>query len=100
MDVAVVPAADGGLLEGWVLTGPDEAGYYDAIGAQPIEFGNSGLLFHVTVSDFTEKRLEIPLAFDDSFYTGGKGFTYPNFPGPAHSSGGAYCVPLRPRRKP
>ena len=74
--VELVAGADGGLLGGWTLSGPDEDGFYEASSGEPIEFGNFGPLFRLTLSDVTEKRLRIPVAFDDSIYTGGKGFSH------------------------
>ena len=62
LEVRSVPEDDGGLLEGWVLTGPDEGGYYDAFGSEPLEFGNFGLLFQLTFRGIEEKSLEVPLA--------------------------------------
>ena len=75
--VELVPGQDGGLLEGWGLSGPDEDGFYEASSSEPIEFGNFGPLFKVTASYVTEDRLSIPVTFDDSIYTGGKGFSHP-----------------------
>ena len=75
--VELVPGQDGGLLQGWGLSGPDEDGFYEASSSEPIEFGNFGPLFKVTVSNVTEDRLSIPVTFDDSIYTGGKGFSHP-----------------------
>ena len=74
--VELVAGADGGLLDGWTLSGPDEGGFYEATSEEPIEFGNFGPLFRLTLSGVTEKRLRIPVAFDDSIYTGGKGFSH------------------------
>ena len=76
--LTIVPAFDGGLLEGWQFSGPDQQGYLEAsnIGV-PLEFGNSGLLFHLSLSDVTEKVLEIPITFDNTIYTGGKSFRHP-----------------------
>ena len=74
--VELVAGADGGLLGGWTLSGPDEDGFYEASSGEPIEFGNFGPLFRLTLSGVTEKRLRIPVAFDDSIYTGGKGFSH------------------------
>ena len=74
--VELVAGADGGLLGGWTLSGPDEGGFYEASSGEPIEFGNFGPLFRLTLSGVTEKRLRIPVAFDNSIYTGGKEFSH------------------------
>ena len=72
VSVALVGAADGGILDGWSLAGPDSSGYYEASSSVPVEFGNSGLLFELTYSNITERGLRLPLVFDDSIYGGGK----------------------------
>ncbi len=72
VSVELVGAEDGGILEGWNLSGPDGAGYYEASSNTPIEFGDSGLLFKLRYSDITERGLRLPLEFDDSIYSGGK----------------------------
>ena len=72
VSVELVGAEDGGILEGWNLSGPDGAGYYEASSNTPIEFGDSGLLFILRYSDITERGLRLPLDFDDSIYSGGK----------------------------
>ena len=79
VQMELVANRDGGLLDGWTLSGPDVLGFYEVAGPQPLEFGTSGILLDVTVSGFTEKRLEIPLIFDNSIYTGGKSFDHPSF---------------------
>ena len=75
--IELVPRQDGGLISGWELSGPDVRGFHNAIGPQPVEFGNSGLLFKITLSEFTEPRLEVPLVLDNGIYTAGKSFSYP-----------------------
>ena len=77
VEVSVVPRRLGGLIQSWEVSGPDAEGYFQVEGSEPIEFGSSGLLFEVTVSEFREKRLEIPLAFDNTIYTAGKRFIHP-----------------------
>ena len=72
VSVELVGAEDGGILEGWNLSGPDGTGYYEASSDTPIEFGDSGLLFILRYSDITERGLRLPLDFDDSIYSGGK----------------------------
>jgi TolB protein len=74
---ALVAKEDGGLLERWDISGPDVRGFYNITSNQPLEFGNSGLLLQLTIFEFTEQRLEIPLIFDNSIYTAGKSFAYP-----------------------
>ena len=74
--VELVAGADGGLLGGWTLSGPDEGGFYEASSGEPIEFGNFGPLFRLPLSGVTEKRLRIPVVFDNSIYTGGKEFSH------------------------
>ena len=77
VSLAVVAAVNGGLLEGWEISERDPDGYYDVTGPEPIEFGSSGLLFLISISNFTEKRLEVPIVFDNRVYTANKSFTHP-----------------------
>ena len=77
VEVRLVPRSDGGVLEGWELSGPDPDGYFGASSSQPLEFGNFGLLFQLNLSGVTEKTLEVPITFDNSLYTAGKSFSYP-----------------------
>ena len=72
VSVELVRAEDGGILDGWNLSGPDGAGYYEASSTTPIEFGDSGLLFKLRYSNITERGLRLPILFDDSVYSGGK----------------------------
>ena len=72
VSVELVRAENGGILDGWNLSGPDGAGYYEASSKTPIEFGDSGLLFRLRYSDITERGLRLPLEFDDSIYSGRK----------------------------
>ena len=76
VSVELVAATDGGLLDGWTLSGPDRSGFYEAASSVPIEFGNSGLLFKLTYSNIVEKGLALPLDFDSSIYSGGKQLAY------------------------
>ena len=76
--VELVSREDGGLLDGWSLSGPDADGFFEASSDDPIEFGNFGPLFRLTVSGITDDRLHIPVEFDDAIYTGGKGFSHPS----------------------
>ena len=73
VSVELVSRRDGGLLDGWTLSGPDADGFYEASSQDPLEFGNLGLLFKLTISDVTEQSLHIPpLEFDNTIYTAGK----------------------------
>ena len=73
VSVELVARRDGGLLDGWTLSGPDADGFYEASSQDPLEFGNLGLLFKLTISDVTEQSLHIPpLEFDNTIYTAGK----------------------------
>ena len=73
VSVELVARRDGGLLDGWTLSGPDVDGFYEASSQDPLEFGNLGLLFKLTISDVTEQSLHIPpLEFDNTIYTAGK----------------------------
>ena len=74
---SLVSSSDGGLVEDWELSDPDLQGFYEVSRSQPLEFGESGLLFHLALSGVTERSLEIPFAIDNSIYTGGKSFSYP-----------------------
>ena len=75
--VELVARQDGGLLDGWTLSGPDAGGFYEASSPDPLEFGNLGLLFKLTVSDVTEQFLYIPFEFDNAIYTAGKSLGRP-----------------------
>ena len=77
LEIATVPKVEGGLLQGWSLTGPDSEGFYEANGNRPVEFGNFGLLFRVKLSGITERSTEIPATVDNSIYTAAQSFTYP-----------------------
>ena len=70
--VDLVAGQDGGLLGGWNLLEPDTEGFYEVSSSEPVEFGNFGLLFRLTISDVTEESLEIPVEFDNTIYTAGK----------------------------
>lgn len=72
IELDLVRREDGGLLDGWSLSGPDSEGYYEASSSETVEFGNFGPLFKLTVSDVTEESLEIPVEFDNSIYAGDK----------------------------
>ena len=72
VQVDLVAGQDGGLLDGWNLSGPDTEGFYEVSSPVPVEFGNFGLLFRLTISDVTEENLEIPVEFDNTIYTAGK----------------------------
>lgn len=72
--VSLVSAGEGGLLEGWQLSQPDDVGYWTASGSTPLPFGNFGLLFKVVVSDVTTEEFAIPIVFDNSAYAGNKQF--------------------------
>ena len=73
----IVTSTDGGVLEGWKFSGPGPDGFYSASAAVPLEFGSLGLLFYLTMSEVTEKSLEVPITFDNSIYTGSKSFVHP-----------------------
>lgn len=72
LHVELVSSSDGGLLEGWSLSGPGPDGWYEIASPTPLEFGSLGLLARLTFSNVTEEGLEIPVEFDNSIYTGGK----------------------------
>ena len=72
IELELVRREDGGLLDGWTLSGPDSEGSYEASSSETVEFGNFGPLFKLTVSDVTEESLEIPVEFDNSIYAGDK----------------------------
>ena len=72
LQVELIPSRDGGLLEGWRLSGPDSEGFYEVSSATPLEFGNLGLLTKLTFSNISEEGLEIPIEFDNSIYAGDK----------------------------
>ena len=72
VQVDLVEGQDGGLLDGWNLLEPDTEGFYEVSSPYPVEFGNFGLLFRLTISDVSEESLEIPVEFDNTIYTAGK----------------------------
>ena len=73
----IVPEDDGGLLGGWTLSERDSEGYQVAEGAEPVAFGNFGLLFEINLSDIIEKNVAIPVVFDNSIYTAGQSLQHP-----------------------
>ena len=77
VSVEIVEEIDGGLLQGWALSGPDSAGWYDAKSEGSIEFGNFGPLFKLTIYNIDEQNLRIPVEFDNSIYADGKEFSRP-----------------------
>lgn len=78
ISLQLIPAADGGLLDGWVVTEPGEDGFYEFTSSTPLRFGDFGPLLRVTIgSVISTSTLEIPFEVDESIYQGGKGFTYP-----------------------
>ena len=72
LSVGLVELQDGGLLHGWTVSGPDADGFYLASSQTPLEFGNFGLLFKLTVSNITGRGMEIPFDLDNTIYTRGK----------------------------
>ncbi len=72
VEVETVSRRNGGLLDGWMLSGPDSTGFYEASSSEPLEFGNFGPMFKLAVSGVTEQTYEIPIEFDNSIYTAGK----------------------------
>ncbi len=77
LSVGLVSARDGGLLDGWTLSGPDAGGWFEASNTTPIRFGDSGPLFKLTVSGVSEPLLRIPVEFDNSLYPGDTAFSQP-----------------------
>lgn len=49
--IEIVTKEQGGLLEGWEQSGPDEAGFYTISGEQALAYGSFGLLFQLKFSD-------------------------------------------------
>lgn len=78
VQATILPRDQGGLLEGWGLSGPDETGFYTASSTSPLDFGNFGLLFQLDITDVTEKSLEVPLLIDNTIYSAGKTFSHPD----------------------
>ena len=73
VQVELVSGREGGLLEGWALSGPDANGWYEASSGTPLEFGSLGLLAKLTFSGIADDAyIEIPIEFDNSIYAGGK----------------------------
>ena len=77
VDVELVASEDGGLLEGWSSVSRDDLGFFETTSTKPLLFGDSGVLFKITVSGFLEPRLEIPFILDDEIYPATGGFTHP-----------------------
>lgn len=76
-NVSLIAAADGGLCDGWNLSGPDSFGYFELASVTPLKFGDFGPLFNIDISPVTEITLSIPFELDTSIYSEGKTFTYP-----------------------
>ena len=72
--VTLAPESEGGLLAGWELSPPDEAGYWTVAGPAPLPFGNFGLLFKIVVAEVAAADFAIPIIFDNSGYGGAKRF--------------------------
>ena len=77
--VELVSGRDGGLLEGWTLSGPDANGWYEASSSAPLEFGSLGLLAKLTIYDLTEDGIGFPVEFDNTIYSGGKSLARPQY---------------------
>ena len=77
IQVSLEPKDSGGLLEGWVVTGPDGQGYYDISSATPLEFGSFGVLMKLTVPLVTGDTTGTLLEFDNTIYQADKRFFYP-----------------------
>ena len=78
LQIELVQRKDGGLLEGWNLSGPDTDRWYEVASSTPLEFGSLGLLAKLTLSNVAEDDLEIAIDFDNSIYTGNKALTAPS----------------------
>ena len=76
LSVELVGKADGGLLDGWTISGPDGEGYYQATSQTPLAFGNLGLLFTLTFSSTSQDDADVPIEFDNTIYPGGKSLAY------------------------
>ncbi len=68
ISVDLVPPSDGGLLEDWNLSGPDETGFYEIRGTTPIKRGTSGPLFKMVYNDVWERGTKVDLIFDEAIY--------------------------------
>ena len=66
--VELVPQSEGGLLGGWKLKDQDESGFFEATSTEPVEFGNFGLMFEITVSQPAGVGQTLELEFDNSIY--------------------------------
>jgi hypothetical protein len=88
LTVSLVPRREGGLLEGWTVTGPDATGYWDISSNQVLEFGIFGLLLRLSVENITEEDLKLPVTFDNYVYPAPKKLVHP----PA--------IPLGPPQRP
>ena len=77
--IDLVAQQDGGLLDGWAVSGPDAGGFYDMSSHRPLDFGSLGLLFRMTISGFTERGMDVPVEFDNSIYSQGKRLNSPEY---------------------
>lgn len=73
----LIPKADGGLCGDWRLNGRDSLGYFTIAADTPLQFGDFGPLFRVTISGVAPGAFEAPFILDNSVYSGGKSFTAP-----------------------
>ena len=72
--ITLVPTDEGGMLDGWRISGPDDRGYYDLRSDRTLDFGNFGPLFRLTFARVTDEGLDITLGLDNSVYAAGKSF--------------------------
>ena len=77
IQVSLEPEDSGGLLEGWVVTGPDALGFYDLSSATPLEFGSFGVLMKLSHPLVTGDATGTLLEFDNTIYQADKRFFYP-----------------------
>lgn len=70
----IVAAADGGLLAGWALAGPDAEGWIEVSSPSPVAFGNFGLLLRLIV-DGVAPGSPVEVEIDNSIYAGQKSLT-------------------------
>jgi hypothetical protein len=68
VEVGLPSKENGGLLDGWSLQKEEENSWI-ASSETPIQFGNIGLLFQVTINEIPEdKTLTIPVEIDNNIY--------------------------------
>lgn len=77
--VEIIPPAEGGLLDStWSLSASND-GWFEATSARNVlPFGAFGWLFRLRLEPISGSGIDVPFAMDNTIYTGGKRFIYPD----------------------